>query len=140
MAKGRKTGGRNIQKGQVLNPKGAGAVSPALRAVRRLSQMQIAEIGTLILEGTISDLEKLKDDKNASILKMLFATVAAKAMKQGDHAALSSLLDRIVGKPKQVVEMSGPEGAPIEMSNVSEAERMERIAKIEQELKLTEGE
>jgi hypothetical protein len=138
MAKGRKTGGRDFKPGVVTNPRGGGAHNPSLKAVRRLSQMQIAELGTMILEGNIDSLKAVEKDPAASVLKVMIASVSIKAINKGDHSALAAILDRIVGKPKQVVEMSGAEGGPIETVTMTSEERLARLKVLDEQLKLTQ--
>ena len=106
MAKGKKTGGRDIKKGDVLNPRGAASHNPDLKAVRRMTHDDVSEVGQLIVEGNIEKLKSAKDDPSSSVLKVWFCSVAIKAIDRGDAGALSVLLDRIVGKVKEKVEVT----------------------------------
>jgi hypothetical protein len=107
MARGKKTGGRNIQKGQVLNPRGGLAHDPVLKAIRRLSRSEIAEIGTLLLEKNYQALKAIIDDPTTSVLRLMVASVANRVIAKGDHAAFATLLEQIAGKPKERIEHSG---------------------------------
>jgi hypothetical protein len=105
MAKGKKTGGKNFEPGNKMG-KGASCHNPALKVVRRMTHDDVAEIGQLIVEGNLEKLQAVKDDKNASVLKVWMCSVAIKAISRGDATALNALLDRIVGKVKDKVEVT----------------------------------
>ena len=110
---GTKTGGRNILPGQVLNPRGAGAHNPEVKLIRRLTQDQIEEIGSLILEGRIGDLERMSLDKNTTGLKAMMASVIVKAWRKGDSTAMEAILSRVAGKLKERHEHTGKDGSPL---------------------------
>lgn len=131
MAKGKKTGGRDIKPGEIRNPLGGGSHNPDMKEVRRLTKEQVAEIGTLILTGNLEKLQSIKDEKSASVLKIWFASVAIKAISRGDAHSLSVILDRIVGKVKDQLELTGKDGGPIQ--SVSEAQVKAAIEKAEAE-------
>jgi len=97
--------GKRFQKGQSGNPRGAAAHNPALKAVRRMTQDDVAAIGQMIVEGNLAALQAVKDDSSASVLKVWFASVAVKAISRGDAVALNAILDRIVGKTKNQLEL-----------------------------------
>lgn len=130
MAKGKKTGGRDWVRGQVPNPRGAAAHSPEKKAMRRLTQAQVAEVATMILNGKIDDLikivgsqkDKIPPDPDASPLKIWFATVALKAISKGDMSSLDIFLNRTVGKVKDKIELSGEDGGPIAVNLMSDDE------------------
>ena len=107
MAKGKKTGGRDFKKGSSGNPRGGAAHNQELKAVRRMSQTDVAEVGRLILEGNLGKLQAVKDDHDASVLKVWFCSVAIKAISRGDAHALSVILDRIVGKVPAEMNLTG---------------------------------
>lgn len=130
MAKGKKTGGKDWVKGQVANPRGGGAHDPDKKIIRRLTQVQVAEVGSLILDGNLDELRRIIGDPkegvppaaDASPLKIWFATVALKGISKGDMHSLSIFLDRVVGKVKDKIELSGQNGGPIEFSNMNDEE------------------
>ena len=61
----------------------------------------------MVLKGNIDELLAVKNDKEASVLKVWFASVASKAISKGDIAPLSILLDRIAGKVKEHIKHEG---------------------------------
>lgn len=113
MARGKKTGGRNIQKGQVLNPLGGGGHCRETARLRALTRMELAEIGSMVVGGDTRALRKIEKDPNETVLRKWFAKVALNALTSGDSKHFNVLLDRIVGKATEVKEISGPDGSPL---------------------------
>lgn len=99
--------GKRFKKGVVTNPKGAGAHNPDVKAIRRLTQADVADIGSLILEGNVEKLKEVQIDPTTTVLRVWICSVAIKAINRGDAQALNALLDRIVGKAKDVLEFTG---------------------------------
>ena len=118
------------KKGQSGNPIGAAAHNPELREVRALTHKEVAEIATMILQGNLDGLKAIKDDKQASALKVWFAAVAVKGITAGDFTALSALLDRILGK---VPEQYKIESQNENKNSVSVQVVREMMAKLESE-------
>lgn len=93
--------GRLFKKGEVHNPLGAGAHNKELRAVKRLTQQEIAEVGGFILQNNLESLKEVKANPASSVFKVWICSVAITAINKGDAQALNVLLDRIVGKVKE---------------------------------------
>lgn len=113
MAIGKKTGGRNFVKGQVSNPKGAGAVSPQVRAIRKITLEHIEEVADLILDGNLEKLKALASHPDTSVLKVWIAKAAATGIQKGDLHSLDAILNRVLGKPKERHEVTGKDGEEI---------------------------
>jgi hypothetical protein len=74
-------------------------------SIQELTQAQLVEAARLLVTGNLKALMAIKDDPNATPLKVWFASVAAKAISKGDMPALQSLLDRIIGKVSSPIEV-----------------------------------
>ena len=85
-------------KGFAPNPKGGSKRRTILSKVRRMTCEQLAEVGTMVCEGSMSEMAALRSDPDAPVLKVWFATLVASSMRKGDAAVYSTLMDRIVGK------------------------------------------
>lgn len=96
--------------GNKANPLGAGAHNQDLKKVRRLTREMVAELGQLVLEGDLAALQAIKDDPKSTVLKVWFAAIAIKSMTRGDAHAFNIILDRIVGKTKDEITVSAPDG------------------------------
>lgn len=128
IAKGRKTGGRDFAPGNNANPKGGGAISPETRAIRKVTLEHIEEVADLILDGNIEGLQALARDPKTSVLKVWLAKAAAEGIKRGDLHSLDSILNRVIGKPKERFEHTGKNGGAIETKNELSISILDRIA------------
>ena len=90
------------KKGESGNPNGSRERNKDLMVIRRLTQSEVADIGSMVVTNNLTQLKAVKDDKDASVLKVWFAAVALKGIVHGDANALAVILDRIVGKPKEI--------------------------------------
>jgi hypothetical protein len=95
-----------FKKGNKANPLGAKAHNPEIRKLKTLTEQELVEVGSLVVKGSIKELQALSKDPNCTALTAMMAAVAARAINRGDHAALDVLLNRIVGKVKDRVEQS----------------------------------
>lgn len=108
--------GRRFKPGQSGNPAGARAHNKELKALRRLTKEQVAEVAELLLHGNLKKLQSIIDaaktdgKRNKSVLTTWFAAVAMKGIARGDMHALDVLLNRLIGKVKDEVEWSGNAG------------------------------
>jgi len=127
MAKGKKTGGRNFAFGNCANPLGAKAHDPVLKAVRRLTRAEIADIGTLLLDQNYTELERIAKDPNTPALRLLIIKVVSQAIVKGDSRAMQIILDAFAGKQRISLEVTGAEGGPINFSSLSESELDKKI-------------
>jgi Family of unknown function (DUF5681) len=125
---------RPYKKGQSGNPEGGRKHNPIMRRLKALTNEQVAEIGTLILEGNLPQLQAIAKDDTAPALKVLIASVVAKAMQRGDAHALNIILDRIAGKIKERIELTGDPQKPIGLTVVSNEELKQRLAQIESDV------
>jgi hypothetical protein len=99
--------------GQSGNPLGAGAHNQELKKLRKLTQQDVADVGTFIVEGDVTALRKLAADKKENALKAVMASVWLRAYDKGDMNAMNAILDRIVGKVKEVKELQGINGSAL---------------------------
>lgn len=83
------------------NPEGGRLHDPVKKALKRMTEEQIAEVGTLLLESKVSELTRMAKDPNTTVLKAMLAAVAAKAITTGDQSKLGMILDRIAGPVTQ---------------------------------------
>lgn len=108
MAYGKKTGGKNIEKGEVKNPRGTPGISSERKAVRRMSFVEF--IDSFYKYGQMSRGEIEEDLKRpgCTMMELMFGTVIVQAAK-GDHLARCLIMDRLWGKVAQKHEIVGLE-------------------------------
>ena len=82
------------------------------KMMRQLTAEEFAEIANLIIKGSIDELKAIAKDSKQTALRVMIASVAVKVIHKGDMGALDTLLNRLVGKVKERVEVTGANGAP----------------------------
>ena len=85
-------------KGFAPNPKGGSKKRTMLMQVRRMTLEQVAEIGTMVCEGSMKEMNAISRDPDAPVLKVWFATLIAASMRRGDVSVFAGLMERIIGK------------------------------------------
>lgn len=115
-----------FKKGQSGNPQGARLHNPEIRLIKRMTLDQVVEIGSLVLDGNVAELKRIARDEKESVLKVMLAAVAARTITKGDPEALDALLDRLIGKVPNPVQLSGQGGSPLQMyMNLKPEERQQ---------------
>ena len=96
-----------IKKGEVRNPWGKQGKHYALTHFKQLTREQLQEVADVMLWGNITHLKSLEKDPSASALVAMLASVAVRIHEKGDMYAFDLLLNRILGKVSNKVEVSG---------------------------------
>lgn len=107
--------GRPFPKGKSGNPKGKPPLTEDERILKKLTKAQVIELTSLILGGNRKALLEINEEKNqnVSVFQAMLARVAIKIMATGDMDALDKLLNRLIGKVKEEVEVSGEGLRPV---------------------------
>lgn len=129
MAKGKKTGGRDFSPGHKYG-KGGTHHNPEIKRIRKLTNEEISEIATLLLDGGKEELKEAEQE--GTNLRRWFAKVIVTAIHRGDFHTLDAIFNRIIGKVKETVELTGKDGAPIETSEETTEERAIRLKRLEE--------
>ena len=104
MAKGKKTGGRDMKKGETVNPNGRPKLSEEAKAVKKMTSEQAITIFSKLIAATPKDLVEMANKEDASFLEKCVAVVAKKALETGDISRLEFLLNRSIGPVKQKID------------------------------------
>lgn len=72
-----------------------------------LSSQDVNNTIEFLLSQSIDDLQKIIKDPKKPAMVVNFATAVLTGIKKGDLSAIERMLDRKVGKPKEVVEVHG---------------------------------
>jgi hypothetical protein len=92
--------------GQSGNPGGRPSISPEEKKYRSLSRKQFSEMGSLIVTGNWEELQSVEKHPDSTVLEKLVAKVLLDAHKTGNWGVVNSLLDRLIGKPTENVQLS----------------------------------
>jgi HPt (histidine-containing phosphotransfer) domain-containing protein len=72
---------------------------------------------------------------NDSELALAIAKKLLARAKAGEVKAIQLVAERVQGKPKRQIELSGPDGGPLDINNMTNAELDQRIAELTEKLK-----
>ena len=100
-----------------------------LVSIQRLTQEQVCEIGSLLLSYNVDALKGVIKDPASSSLRVWMASASLKGIKDGDMVKMNQLLDRIVGRVSDRIEITTGEN-PIKV-RVETMTREERLAEID---------
>ena len=104
-----------------------------------MTNEEITELGTLLLDGNISAIVDCVKDPASSALKVWMGKIIAKGIEKGDPQSLSIILDRVVGKVKERVEVSGDEQNPLVIhGKLTEEDADLKIKALMEKLKLSQ--
>lgn len=87
----------NIKKGEVKNPKGIN-VSPERRALRQLTEAELAEAITKVFTSTEKDCLELINDPNTTLGHKVILRAAVDAAEHGNYGKFNEILERVIGK------------------------------------------
>lgn len=101
MTVGRKTGGRDIKKGQVLNPKGRPKLPPEMHKRKIMTKDELTLLLDKMFRMGKDEIINIINDPKAPSLEVFIARIIQLGVKAGDTQRLNFLLDRMVGTVKQ---------------------------------------
>jgi hypothetical protein len=106
--------GKPFVKGQIANPRGAKAHDPIKRAVKNASMREIESLFNEVLFADPKDLQKITQTEPTTI-KTNVVSALLSDIKKGEVKTLMHLLERIHGRVKEKIELSGPDGSAIQV-------------------------
>jgi hypothetical protein len=90
--------------GQSGNPGGRPRIPDELRGIQSLSQLEVCKLVSKYARMTKEELQASVQDSKTPVLEMAIASIFAQSIKQGDYTRLAFLLDRAIGKVREVPE------------------------------------
>ena len=131
MAVGFKTGGKDIKKGETLNPNGRPAMDEDTKRLKKMTKAHFNDVAQKYLLSTIGELNAQFANKNTPALDMILIKVLVEAVKKGDVAKLNFILERTIGKVQDKLDITsrGQQlGAPdLEQLDVDELKELRRL-------------
>lgn len=106
-------------------PPNRGRKPSKLRKYIKDNNLSAADIGAaakFLLAKTQGEIQTLVADPKVPMLMRLFARSLLEDMKHGYLDNVTKLLDRSIGKPKDTVEISVPDGLRVDHSTLTEEE------------------
>jgi hypothetical protein len=124
MAYGKKTGGRNFVKGQVANPRGPDAHTAETKAMRKLTRADLVLMGSMLTSMPLREARLVAKNESNTTLRTVCANAIVRANDEGDFALFDRLLDRVIGKVKEEVDVR------VGLHTLSDEELQARLEKL----------
>lgn len=108
---GPKTGGKNWLPGQSGNPNriGNGEVKGVIKDLGRLNLKRALNLFNDICNMTLEELKAKITDPAATVIELMIMKVAAEAIRTGDYMRMNAIMDRLIGKITDKIEVKMPE-------------------------------
>jgi len=91
--------------GETGNPHGRPQYPEDIRPLARITKFHIESLLSKYLSVTVDKLKELEKDASLRAIDAMVVKVALKAIVQGDVLRMNFLLDRLIGKVKEVSEV-----------------------------------
>ena len=108
MARGKKTGGKNWQPGQSGNPKGYKGFPKDLKEARKLNQAELERLVNKYLYFSQEEMDAHVSQPDTPMIEHMVASIISLASTKGDQLRLDFILNRLIGKVKDQVELTLP--------------------------------
>jgi hypothetical protein len=105
---GKKLPGRPFKKGKPGGP-GRPPMAPELKGIPRLTKEQVEACIAKYQWMGLDELEVAMKDEKRSMLEHMIMSIIHKAVVQGDQGRMEFLLNRTIGKVKDITEIQLPE-------------------------------
>lgn len=114
---GTKTGGRNFKKGDKGNP---GGYTKEQARVKHLTRETLKDLMNLLNTATFEDMQRLLGKQDTPALSMMITKGYMNAMESGDWRQIEGILQRLVGKVEDKIEIKLPKATVIKRRDGSE--------------------
>lgn len=108
MATGKKTGGKDFEPGQPGGP-GRPPMPLDVKEARKLNQVELHRTLNEFLHCTREKLKERVNSPDATVFEICLGSIIKNAIDRGDQNRLNFLLDRLVGKSKESIEITSHE-------------------------------
>jgi hypothetical protein len=118
----------SFKQGQSGNPKGRPKESPESKTVKHLSAVQFREAASRLIQGNLKDLKEAKEDRDEyEYMEWAIANFLWKAVKNGRYDLFDGILNRLIGKPKESIDLTSSDGS---MSPKVSEDQLTRMAEV----------
>lgn len=89
--------------GQSGNPKGRPVLPPELRAIKILTPLELSAYVSKYAKMPAIEMKEAVLNPTLPMIELVIANIFMRAVEQGDYQRLAFLLDRAVGRPKEII-------------------------------------
>ncbi len=130
--KGKKTGGKNFKPGESGNIAGRPPLDPMVKQLKRFTADQLEELVSSLLTSTEADVARMREDTGAPYIKRIVAKILEQTFEGGSIGALDMVLNRLIGKVKERVDVHTFRPSILVRQDGSEVEFTNSIVKDEE--------
>lgn len=98
--------GTRFKPGVSGNPSGGTKLPEELRGIRSLTKLEVTKVISKYARMTADEIELHIEERKIPILELAFCKMFMQSLKHGDYSRIAFLLDRSLGKVKEVEEDS----------------------------------
>lgn len=102
--------------GQSGNPGGSSLVDSDMKKFKNLTKKELVDVGNLVIKGDLEALKAIAKRPGATVLQVMLSAVCVKVVQKGDMHSLDILLNRLVGKVKDDIVVTGNTDARVIVS------------------------
>lgn len=107
MAKGKKTGGRNFEKGNVPVGNGRPRLPDEIKQIRKLTTAEFIERFNKYLYMDRDEIRALAEKRSVEVIDLCILNSLIRCIKDGDYATLDKMMDRIIERAPLKVLTTG---------------------------------
>lgn len=96
-----------FKKGQSGNPSGRPKLPEDVVEGRKLNKIEVARIFNRLINMPATELKDVLTNPDTKAMELIVGKIIAEGIKHGDAARLNFILDRMIGKVVDKVELSG---------------------------------
>lgn len=95
-----------FEKGNRMNPGGKPKVPDDIKEMRKLTSVELERIINKLIHSDISELSLMLKEKKDTVIVLMVARLLHDVLSKGDHQKYSLMVDRLVGKIKEQIEVT----------------------------------
>jgi hypothetical protein len=121
--------GKRFKPGQSGNPLGAALHDPIKKRIKKLTTRELDKVLNLLFLGNLQGLKRIAKNPESQVIEVWLCYVAMHAIKKGDIGPLCALLDRLLGRPKERIEVTSKRSTA-DLSDEELKKELEKYEKI----------
>lgn len=95
-----------FKKGQSGNPNGRPRIPEDLKMARRLNKLELEKLLNQFLFMTPIEMEARVKSQDVTAIEAMIGSIIIKAVKDGDQQRLNFILERLIGKVKDQIDLT----------------------------------
>lgn len=103
-----KKGGRFGKGNPNGNPFGRPTISPEIIEIRKLNQKETVKLFNKVIWMTREELAERWADRDCPVIEGMLIKLCTEVLRTGDAQKLNLIIDRLIGKVKETVEITPP--------------------------------